>query len=82
VVVSDHRMPDGKGTDFLGRVKASYPETVRLILSGYADIDTVTAAINVGAVHRFMTKPWNDDELRDAVREAMRLARAGADRDT
>lgn len=76
VVVSDHRMPDGKGTDFLGSVKVSHPETVRLILSGYADLGTVTDAVNVGAVHRFMTKPWDDDELRDAVRDAMRLARS------
>ncbi len=76
VVVSDHRMPDGKGTEFLGRVKATHPDTVRLILSGYADIGTVTEAINVGAVHRFMTKPWDDDELRAVVRDAMHLARA------
>lgn len=76
VVVSDHRMPDGKGTEFLGRVKVTHPDTVRMILSGYADLGTVTEAINVGAVHRFMTKPWNDDELRDVVREAMRLAHA------
>lgn len=75
VVISDHRMPDGKGTDFLGKVKVSHPETVRMILSGYADLATVTDAINVGAVHRFMTKPWNDDELRAAVRDALRLAR-------
>lgn len=75
VVVSDHRMPDGKGTEFLGRVKVTHPDTVRMILSGYADLGTVTEAVNVGAVHRFMTKPWDDDELRDVVRDAMRLAR-------
>lgn len=76
VVVSDHRMPDGKGTEFLGRVKVTHPDTVRMILSGYADLGTVTEAINVGAVHRFMTKPWDDDELRGVVRDAMRLARS------
>lgn len=79
VVISDQRMPDGKGTDFLGQVKVSHPETVRLILSGYADVGTVTDAINVGAVHRLMTKPWKDNELRDIVRNAVRLARGAVD---
>lgn len=74
VVVSDHRMPDGKGTEFLGRVKVTHPGTVRLILSGYADIGVVTEAINGGAVYRFLTKPWNDDDLLETMREAMRLA--------
>ncbi|HEX7325553.1 MAG TPA: EAL domain-containing protein [Rhodanobacteraceae bacterium] len=78
VVVSDYRMPDGKGTDFLSRVKATHPHTVRLILSGYADVAVVTEAINGGAVHKFLTKPWNDDTLRDAVRQAMRAARDAA----
>lgn len=76
VVVSDHRMPDGKGTEFLGRVKMTHPGTVRLILSGYADLGVVTEAINGGAVYRFLTKPWNDEELRETMREAMRLAHA------
>ncbi|MBB6183288.1 EAL domain-containing protein [Oleiagrimonas soli] len=75
VVVSDHRMPDGKGTEFLGRVKETHPHTVRMILSGYADLGVVTEAINGGAVYRFLTKPWNDDELRKTLHEAMRMAR-------
>lgn len=75
VVVSDHRMPDGKGTEFLGRVKETHPRTVRMILSGYADLGAVTEAINGGAVYRFLTKPWDDDELRKILHEAMRLAR-------
>ncbi len=78
VVVSDHRMPDGKGTEFLGRVKVTHPSTVRMILSGYADLGVVTEAINGGAVYRFLTKPWNDDDLRETMREAMRLAHGTA----
>lgn len=76
VVMSDHRMPEGKGTEFLSRVKATHPRTVRLILSGYADLGAVTEAINGGAVYRFLTKPWNDDDLRETLREAMRMAQA------
>lgn len=76
VVMSDHRMPEGKGTEFLSRVKATHPHTVRLILSGYADLGAVTEAINGGAVYRFLTKPWNDDELRETLREAVRMAHA------
>ena len=79
VVMSDHRMPDGKGTEFLGRVKVTHPQTVRLILSGYADVGAVTEAMNGGAVHRFLTKPWDDDALRESVREAMRMAKPGDD---
>jgi DNA-binding NtrC family response regulator len=75
VVVSDHRMPDGKGTEFLGRVKETHPNTVRMILSGYADLGVVTEAINGGAVYRFLTKPWKDDDLRKTLHEAMRIAR-------
>lgn len=76
VVMSDHRMPEGKGTEFLSRVKATHPHTVRLILSGYADLGAVTEAINGGAIYRFLTKPWNDDELRETLREAVRMALA------
>ncbi len=78
VVMSDHRMPEGKGTEFLSRVKATHPNTVRLILSGYADLGAVTEAINGGAVYRFLTKPWNDDELRETLRDAMRMAQAAS----
>ena len=49
-----------------------YPDTVRLVLSGYTDLATVTGAINRGAIYRFLTKPWNDDELREHIRQAFR----------
>jgi len=70
VIVSDQRMPDMNGTEFLGRVKQFYPATIRLILSGYADITTVTEAINRGSIYRFLTKPWDDEELREHIRQA------------
>ncbi len=72
VILSDQRMSDMSGTEFLGRVKMLYPDTIRLVLSGYTDLNTVTDAINRGAIYRFLTKPWNDDDLREHIRQAFR----------
>lgn len=72
VVISDQRMPDISGTEFLSQVRSLYPDTVRLVLSGYTDLRTVTEAINRGAIYKFLTKPWDDQELRREIREAFR----------
>lgn len=72
VVLSDQRMPDLSGTEFLSRVKDMYPDTIRMVLSGYTDLSTVTEAINKGAIYKFLTKPWDDEELRAQVQEAFR----------
>jgi len=72
VVVSDQRMPDMNGTEFLSRVRKLYPGTVRIILSGYAELESVLSAINRGEIYRFYTKPWDDQALRDNIREAFR----------
>lgn len=70
VIVSDQRMPEMSGVEFLTRVKERYPQTVRIALSGYTDLNSVTAAINNGAIYKFLTKPWDDELLRRNVREA------------
>ncbi|MDE1885191.1 MAG: EAL domain-containing protein [Xanthomonadaceae bacterium] len=75
LVISDQRMPGMSGAEFLDAVNRHYPETVRIVLSGYTDLATVTEAVNRGAVFKFFTKPWNDDELREGVRQAIRLSR-------
>jgi len=72
VVVSDQRMPDMNGTEFLSRVRKLYPATVRIILSGYAELESVLNAINRGEIYRFYTKPWDDQALRENIREAFR----------
>lgn len=64
VVVSDQRMPKMSGVEFLKVVKEINPETVRVILSGYADTASVVDAINMGEAYRFLPKPWDDDELK------------------
>ncbi|MDP3842590.1 MAG: EAL domain-containing protein [Oxalobacteraceae bacterium] len=70
VIISDQRMPLMTGTAFLGKVKELYPDTIRIILSGYTELTSVIDAINGGAVYRFFTKPWDDQVLRDQLREA------------
>ncbi|MGM0701325.1 MAG: EAL domain-containing protein [Pseudomonadota bacterium] len=74
VIISDQRMPEMSGTEFLRRVKELYPDTIQIVLSGYTDLKTVTAAINEGAIFKFLTKPWDDDELRLVVQQAFRKA--------
>jgi len=70
VVISDQRMPEMTGVEFLGRVKEQYPDTMRIVLSGYTELKSITDAINQGAVYKFLTKPWEDDLLRKHVEDA------------
>ena len=72
VIISDQRMPGMTGTEFLSKVKELYPDTVRIVLSGYTELNSVTDAINRGAIYKFLTKPWEDDLLRANVDEAFR----------
>ena len=75
VILSDQRMPDMSGTEFFARVRQLYPDTIRIVLTGYTDLDSVTGAINRGAIYKFLTKPWDDDLLREQIREAFRIAK-------
>jgi diguanylate cyclase (GGDEF)-like protein len=70
VIISDQRMPGMSGTEFLSQIQGAYPDAIALLLTGYADIESVIAAINSGGVYRYLVKPWNPDELVAAVREA------------
>jgi EAL domain-containing protein (putative c-di-GMP-specific phosphodiesterase class I)/FixJ family two-component response regulator len=70
VIISDQRMPAMCGTEFLSRVKDMYPGTLRMVLSGFTDLESVTGAINEGAIFKFLTKPWEDDAIRATVRDA------------
>ncbi|MBB4844821.1 diguanylate cyclase (GGDEF)-like protein [Paucibacter oligotrophus] len=72
VIISDQRMPGMTGVEFLRRAKELYPATVRMVLSGYTELQSVTDAINEGAIYKFLTKPWDDERLRAHVEEAFR----------
>jgi two-component system NtrC family sensor kinase len=71
IVVSDYRMPDMNGVDFLREVRKRWPDTVRIVLSGYADITAVISAINEGGIYHFISKPWNDDDLKVTIANAV-----------
>ena len=70
VVMTDQRMPEMTGVEFLTRVRGNHPDAVRLLFTGYADIRAVIDAINQGNVYRYITKPWDPDELQTVIREA------------
>ncbi len=72
VIVSDQRMPGMTGVEFLHRVRALYPSTVRLVLSGFTELQSIIDAVNEGAIYKFLTKPWDDQRLRAHVAEAFR----------
>ncbi len=64
MVISDHLMPNMTGLDFLKIVRDRYPDTMRLMLTGHADMQTAVDAINHGNIYRFLTKPWDDTDLK------------------
>jgi response regulator RpfG family c-di-GMP phosphodiesterase len=70
VIISDQRMPHMTGVEFLRKVKMLYPKTLRIVLSGYSELESVTSAINEGAIYKFLSKPWDEDLLRDNIRNA------------
>jgi diguanylate cyclase (GGDEF)-like protein len=72
VIVSDQRMPGMQGVEFLRRAKDLYPDTVRMVLSGYTELQSIIDAVNEGAIYRFLTKPWDDQHLRAHIAEAVR----------
>lgn len=85
MVMSDQRMPQITGVELLTRVKTRYPQAVRMLYTGYADLDSIIAAINQGHIYQFIKKPWQPEELLDAVRQAAaeyeRLSGAHAERE-
>ena len=71
VVVSDNRMPGMTGIDLLAKAKEISPDAMRIMLTGYSDLEAAIAAINKGEVYRFITKPWNDEELKLTVMQSL-----------
>src|SRR6187551_3024319 len=75
VIVADHRMPRMTGVEVLSKVRTLSPRTVRILLTGYADLDAVEGSINESEVFRFLTKPCAPKQLRETIELAARLAR-------
>ena len=74
VVISDQRMPDKQGTEVLRDIKAASPNTLRILLTGYADLNAVIDSVNEGEIYRYITKPWQNDELKKIVNKATEIA--------
>jgi len=72
VIISDQRMPGMTGVDFLEKAKEIAPDAVRIVLTGYADVNAAVDAINRGGAYRYIAKPWRDDELLQVIMDAMR----------
>jgi len=71
IIISDYRMPKMNGVDFLRKVYKLWPHTIRIVLSGFADTVAIIEAINIGHIYKFIPKPWNDDELKVEISNAL-----------
>ncbi|MCI0682473.1 MAG: response regulator [Gemmataceae bacterium] len=70
IIMTDQRMPKITGVELLTKIRQRYPQAVRMLFTGYADLDSIVAAINQGHVYGFLKKPWRPEELEAIVREA------------
>lgn len=70
VIISDQRMPLMNGTEFLSKTVERFPETIRILLTGYTDVEDLVEAINSGKVFKYITKPWNPEQLKAVVQQA------------
>lgn len=71
LIISDLKMPNMNGVEFLAEAKRRTPDALRIMLTGHADVKAVMDAIDQGEVYRFLLKPWNDDELRITIKQAL-----------
>jgi DNA-binding NtrC family response regulator len=71
LIITDQRMPDITGIELLKRTASLRPHMVRIILTGYTDVETLVEAINSGYVYKYVTKPWNNEELRLTISRAL-----------
>ncbi|MBK6542698.1 MAG: response regulator [Flavobacteriales bacterium] len=81
VVISDQRMPLVTGVDFLAQVKQRHPNTIRMLLTGYADIQAVIDAVNKGRIYAYVTKPWDASDLLLRIQQANEVYGLRADRE-
>ena len=73
VLITDQRMPGTLGTELLAQVVKEYPDQIRILLTGFADIEAIKDAINRGQIYHYLQKPWNDDELKKTIEDAFEI---------
>ncbi|MCX6141037.1 MAG: hybrid sensor histidine kinase/response regulator [Candidatus Kapabacteria bacterium] len=79
LIITDQRMPGITGVEFLEKIIGSHPEPIRMVLTGFADIESIIAAINKGEVHRYITKPWEEDDIKMVIDSAIETFRLRAE---
>src|SRR5581483_68959 len=70
IIISDQRMPNMTGVDFFEKVQEKYPDPMRILLTGFADMNAVIDAVNIGRIFHYLTKPWNEEELDMTIQRA------------
>lgn len=73
LIISDQRMPETTGVEFFAAIKDSHPEPIRILLTGYSDLQAVVDAINKGEVYRYLTKPWDATYLKSIINQGLEL---------
>jgi len=73
IIITDQRMPEMTGVEFLERILDKHPEPMRILLTGYADMNAVIDAVNKGKIFHYLTKPWNEDELEMTIQRALAI---------
>ncbi len=73
IIITDQRMPGITGVDFLASIIDEYPEAIRMLLTGYADIQAVIDAINKGQIFQYITKPWDEQQMRVVINNAYEI---------
>ncbi|ENM5749077.1 response regulator [Vibrio mimicus] len=81
IIISDMRMPEMDGADFLAKAREMQPQTVRLLLTGYADIQSTVRAVNAGGIHTYISKPWDNENLKLIVAKAAEFYRLSRDKE-
>ncbi len=81
IIISDMRMPEMDGADFLAKAREMQPDTVRLLLTGYADIQSTVRAVNAGGIHTYISKPWDNENLKLIVGKAAEFYRLSRDKE-
>ncbi len=79
IIITDQRMPEMTGIEFLEKVLEVYPDPIRILLTGYADMNAVIDAVNKGKIFHYLSKPWNEEELDMTIKRAYEVYKAAKD---
>lgn len=79
VLITDQRMPGTLGTQLLEKAVSEYPDQIRILLTGFSDMDALSDAINKGQIYKYLQKPWNDEELKETIRQTHQIYRIRKD---